>query len=492
MTKSIYIYSIREKQSDYEPSGKGLIIIFKILDEQDKELEVILDSIKDAITIVDKDCITKYWNKAAEKMYGISRKDIVGKHIREFFPSSLLPRIIKEEKSYENIYNSPRESSFNIISASPLYCKGELVGGLSLDRDITDHIRTAELLSKARSNLDVLQQEITAINKNHSSFSMILGNSSKFREAVNLARDVARSNINVLICGESGTGKELFARAIHMESGREGLYVPINCSAMPNELIESELFGYAAGAFTGALKEGRTGKIELAHKGTLFLDEIGDMPLHMQPKILRVLEDGEVTKVGGEKSIKVNIRIIAATNRNLNEMVEKGTFRKDLYYRLNSVLINLPPLRERKDDIPLLANRFVQNYCMEYGLNILNISPQVMDAFIQHDWEGNVRELANIIERMVVIAKNNKLSSLDVNTLPENINVKKKSYKDAGDENSNPYDLNYILANAERDAVVNAMKMAENNKSAAAKILNIPRSTLYFKLQKYGLSDGYI
>ncbi|MGI5997033.1 MAG: sigma 54-interacting transcriptional regulator [Lutispora sp.] len=469
-------------------SKKGLVIIFRLFEEQDRELEVILDSINDAITIVDKDGITKYWNAAAEKMYGIKKEDIIGKHIKEFFPSSLLQRIIKEKKSYDNIYNSPRENTFNIISASPLYYNGELVGGLSLDRDVTDHIRTTELLSKARSNLDVLQKEMTAINKNRSSFSTILGNSRKFREAVNLARDVARSNINVLIYGESGTGKELFARAIHMESGREGLYVPINCSAIPNDLMESELFGYAGGAFTGALKEGKTGKIELAHRGTLFLDEIGDMPLHMQPKILRVLEDGVVTKIGSEKSVKVNIRVIAATNRNLEEMVEKGTFRKDLYYRLNSVLIKLPPLKERKDDIPLLANRFVQDYCMEYGLNILNISPQVMDAFIQHDWEGNVRELTNVIERMVVIAKNNKLTTLDVDTLPENITYKYNKRKAVQSED-NPYDLNKVLANAERNAVINAMKMAENNKSKAAKLLNIPRSTLYFKLKKYGLEN---
>ncbi|HHY77180.1 MAG TPA: sigma 54-interacting transcriptional regulator [Clostridiales bacterium] len=461
--------------------------IFRLLEERDEELELILDSIQDAITIVDKNGITKYWNNAAVKMYGIKKEEIIGRHIKEFFPSSLLPRIIKEEKSYENIYNSPRENSFNIISASPLYYKGRLVGGISLDRDVTEHIRTTELLNKARSNLDALRKEVNLINKHRSAFYTILGNNPKFREAVNLARDMARSNINILICGESGTGKELFARAIHIESGREGLYVPINCSAIPNDLMESELFGYEGGAFTGALKEGKTGKIELAHKGTLFLDEIGDMPLHMQPKILRVLEDGVVTKIGSAKSIKVNIRVIAATNKNLEEMVEKGTFRKDLYYRLNSVVIKLPPLRERRDDIPLLANRFVQDYCMEYGINILSISPQVMDALIQHDWQGNVRELNNVIERMVVVAKNNKLTTLDINTLPENIAVRKKIKDKEVQYQGNPFDLNNILYNAERDAVINAMKMANYNKSKAAKLLNIPRSTLYFKLKKFGI-----
>lgn len=467
---------------------------FNIFENHSRELEIILDSIKDAITIVDKDGITKYWNSAAEKMYEIEKRDIIGRHIMDYFPSSLLPRIIKEEKSYENIYNSPRENSYNIISASPLYLDGRLVGGLSLDRDITDHIRTTELLSKTQSNLDVLQQQISAINRNRSSFYMILGNNPEFRDAINLAKDVAHSNINILIFGESGTGKELFARAIHMESGREGYFVPINCSAIPNELIESELFGYAAGAFTGALKGGRAGKMELAHKGTLFLDEIGDMPINMQPKILRVLEDGVITRVGSQKSIKVNIRVIAATNKNLEKMVEEGSFRKDLYYRLNSVVIKLPPLRERKDDIALLANRFVQDYCMEYGVNILNISPQVMGAFMFHDWQGNVRELSNVIERMVVIAKNNHANNIDVSFLPDNISFKAKraDKKEKASSDVSIYDLNKILQNTEIEAIENAMKMAKNNKAKAAKILNIPRSTLYFKLKKYGMEDTSI
>lgn len=465
--------------------------MLKIFQNYSKELEIIIDSINDAITIVDNNAITKYWNKAAEKMYGIKKQDIIGRNIRDFFPSSLLTRIIKEDKSYENIYNSPRENSYNIISASPLYLDGELVGGLSLDRDITDHITTTELLSKTQSNLDVLQQQITAINRNRSSFYMLLGNNPKFRDAINLAKDVAHSNINILICGESGTGKELFARAIHMESGREGYFVPINCSAIPNELIESELFGYSAGAFTGALKGGRAGKIELAHKGTLFLDEIGDMPLNMQPKILRVLEDGVINRVGSQKSTKINIRVIAATNKNLEKMVEEGSFRKDLYYRLNSVVIKLPPLRDRKDDIALLANRFVQDYCMEYGVNILNISAQVMGAFMFHDWQGNVRELSNVIERMVVIAKNNHANSIDTSFLPDNISLKAnrvdKGEKDPSDVSI--YDLNKILENTEKEAIENAMKLAENNKAKAAKILNIPRSTLYFKLKKYNMED---
>lgn len=457
-----------------------------IFDKKSGELlTLILDSINDAICVVDKNCITRYWNRAAEKLYQIDRRKIINRHIKEFFPNSLLPRIIKERKAYDNIYNCPKEGCYNVISASPLYMNGQLIGGISLDRDATEFIKTSELLVKAQSNLNVLQHEISIINKNRYSFSQILGNNRALRDSIRLARNVSKSNINVLITSESGTGKELFARAIHMESGRDGYFVPINCSAIPNELIESELFGYSAGAFTGALKSGKIGKIELAHNGTLFLDEIGDMPLNMQPKILRVLENGEMTRIGSEKTIKTNIRVITATNKDLSKMVEEGSFRKDLYYRLNSVVINLPPLRERKDDISLLVNRFVEDYCMEYGINILGIAPEVMDIFINHNWEGNIRELKNVIERIVVLAKNNNTDVIDTTFLPQNLRGNKKTRTSLKPENI--YDLNNILENAEREAIINVMRITRNNKSHAAKLLNIPRSTLYFKLDKYNL-----
>lgn len=459
----------------------------KLIDERSKELETILDSIKDAVCIVDSNGITRYWNKGAERLYGIRREEILNRPIVEFFPSSLLHRILKENRAYEDIYNSPKEYCYNISSASPLYFNGQLVGGLSIDRDITDHIKTTELLNKTKSNLEALQEELSAINKTRASFSNILGNNIKFREVIKLAKDMAHSDINVLIKGESGTGKELFARAIHMASGREGYFIPINCSAIPNELIESELFGYAGGAFTGALKEGRTGKIELSNKGTLFLDEIGDMPLNMQPKILRVLEDGEITPIGSEDSIKVDIRVIAASNKDLEKMVELGTFRKDLFYRLNSVIIEIPPLRDRRDDISFLANRFVQDYCMEYGVNILNFSEEVMDALVDHDWEGNVRELKNLIERIVILARNNKSKVIDINLLPDNIlknrieKIKKKK---------NTYDLNAEIGEVERKIILNALEKTGYNKLKAAKLLNIPRSTLYFKMNKYNIKQA--
>jgi len=463
-----------------------------LVKERNNELEVILDSIKDAISIIDAEGITKYWNKGSEKLYGIKREDIIGKPIADYFPSALVQRALDEKKVYEDVYNMPREDSYNITSASPIYYNNELIGAVCIDRDITEFMKISKQLNKTKSNLQVLKEELAILNNEKSPFSSILGNNEKLRNAIKLAKSIAPSNLNVLIRGESGTGKDLFARAIHLASGREGNYVPINCSAIPNELIESELFGYAAGAFTGALKEGKVGKIELSHKGTLFLDEIGDMPLHMQPKILRVIEDGEVTPVGSEKSIKVDIRVVAATNRDLEKMVEEGTFRKDLYYRLNSVIIEIPPLRERKDDIQFLANRFLQDYCMEYGVNILNFSHEVMEVFKYYNWEGNVRELKNLIETLVILARNNNSKIIDLSLVPDYIIKSSKVKINRKKERPKPFDLNFIIAEVERDTIVEALKVTGGNKQKAAKLLNIPRSTLYFKMDKYNIKESEI
>lgn len=376
---------------------------------------------------------------------------------------------------------------YNIISATPLYKEGKLIGGLSLDRDISELIETAESLKKNYSNLQLFEQEITKMNKIKNSFSQILGDNKTFRDMINLAKGISKSNVSVVILGESGTGKELFARAIHTESEREGYFVPINCSAIPSELIESEFFGYEAGAFTGALKTGKMGKIEFAHKGTIFLDEVGDMPLNLQAKLLRALEDRVITRVGSQNSIKVDVRVISASNKDLADMVKKGSFRKDLYYRLNTVQIKIPPLRERKDDIPILVNKFAEDFCTQYHTNMINIPSDIMNILINYRWEGNVRELKNVIERAVVLAKNQHSNVIKLEYLPEdiinNIYDKKISVK-----NDCQYDLNKAIANTEKELIIKVMNLTNNNKTKAAKLLNIPRSTLHFKIKKYNLN----
>jgi len=251
--------------------------------------------------------------------------------------------------------------------------------------------------------------------------------------------------------------------------------------------MESELFGYEGGAFTGALKKGKVGKFELAHNGTLFLDEIGDMPLHMQPKILRVLEDGVIYRVGSETSIKVDVRIIAATNRDLKKMVDEGKFRKDLYYRLNSIVVHLPPLRERKRDIPLLVYKFLRDFCMTYRTNMPTIPDEVMEVLMNYHWEGNIRELKNIVERIVILVKNNNAKRVEIDFLPNAI-VQKSKYDSF--DSKEELDLNIVTEAVEKRTIERALEIANGNKAKAAKILNIPRSTLYFKLEKYNLGNG--
>lgn len=447
-------------------------------------IEMILDNVNDAVCIVDKNCVARIWNKRAEDIYGVKRDQVIGRPITNLFPTALLPKVIKERRPYVNVYNSPREDSHNIITARPLYRGNEFIGGISCDRDISELIKLTALLDKTKLGLKVLEEEVTALNENRFSFDKIVGNNIAFREIINLCKNISKSKINVIITGESGTGKEVFARAIHIESRRKGHFIPINCSAIPEELMESELFGYEGGAFTGALRKGKVGKFELANEGTLFLDEIGDMPLSMQPKILRVLEDGMITRVGGSKSIKVDVRVVAATNKDLKRMMKEGLFRKDLYYRLNSILIKLPPLRERKEDIPELINKFIEHFCIAYRSNIPEIPSEVMDVLVNYDWEGNIRELKNIIERIVILVKNNKAKKIDINFLPRSI-IESSKVKIQYEE---VFDLNEIIHRAEKEAIINAMKISNGNKAKAAKLLNIPRSTLYFKLDKYKIS----
>ncbi|MGF7057095.1 sigma 54-interacting transcriptional regulator [Brassicibacter mesophilus] len=446
----------------------------------------ILDDINVAISVVDVNLITRFWNKSAEKMYEISKKEILDKPITNFFPSALLPKVIKEGKPYKNVYNSPRNNCYNIISATPLYEGEKLIGGIGYDRDISELMRLSELLNKTQLNLKILEQEVSKLNESECSFSQIVGDNEDFKRVISLAKSVAKSNISILLTGESGTGKEVFARAIHIESVRKGYFVPINCSAIPEELMESELFGYEKGAFTGASKEGKAGKFELANNGTLFLDEIGDMSLSMQPKILRVLEDGIITRVGSGKHVKVDVRIIAATNKDIKKMVSEGTFRKDLYYRLNSVLIKLPSLRDRKDDVPELVLKFSEEFCTKYGTNIKEIDTNLMMKLINYDWEGNVRELRNIVEIMIILAKNNKKERLDASLLPESF------FAQSSNSNLQDYsyslDLKTITESAEIEAISKAMKLSHGNKTYAANLLNIPRSTLYFKLDKYKIN----
>jgi len=304
-------------------------------------------------------------------------------------------------------------------------------------------------------------------------FENIIAKSPKMQRVVELIKVVAKSNATVLITGDSGTGKELVARAIHSQSyRRDKPFIAVSCAALPESLLESELFGHEKGAFTGAYAQ-KKGKFEAANRGTLFLDEIGEMSANIQVHLLRVLEEKEFTRVGGNELIKVDVRVISATNKDLKKAVANGEFREDLYYRLNVVTIELPPLRERKEDIPLLAQHFLKKFAVENQKEVTDFSPQATDFLLKYDWPGNVRELENAIERAVILAKD---SYIDIADLPQENRLLVHSAP-RGES----------LREVEKNHILNILNETGGNYSEAARILGISRVTLYNRLRAYGL-----
>ena len=315
-------------------------------------------------------------------------------------------------------------------------------------------------------------------------FAGIVGSSPGMHQVFEMASSVAASNASVLITGESGTGKELLARSIHFNSPRkEKPFVVLNCAALSEGVLESELFGHEKGAFTGALAT-RKGRFELADQGTLFIDEVGEMSLTAQVKLLRVIQEHEFERVGGSKSIKVDVRIVAATNKNLAEQVKLGRFREDLYYRLNVINLHLPPLRERREDIEPLARHFLHKYVTETGKKIDEIAPRALSCLLAHDWPGNVRELQNAIERGVVLAKGRILTPRD---LPQGLQGDDQICLQLPERGGN---LTDILEDLERQLIVQTLEREQGSQTRAADALGIKRTTLRYKMEKYRLLDG--
>ena len=323
-----------------------------------------------------------------------------------------------------------------------------------------------------------------SFNIEASGFDNIKYISYAMESAISLAKKAAKSHSTVLITGESGTGKELFAKALHYESNRRNQpFIAINCSAIPETLFESELFGYEEGTFTGALRGGQIGKFELANKGTLLLDEIGDMPLSMQPKLLRVLQDNKVVRIGGKGYKQVNVRIIASTNNSLEERVKNKLFREDLYYRLNVIPINIPALRERPEDIELLAKYFTHKFADKLSRNVKSIEKSALDKIKAYSWNGNVRELENAIEYAVNMTDEN---SITVDSLPNKLKKKDLKLKKSEDEE----DVIYSFAQLERKELLKALKIYGQKKNSVDNIceaLGISRATFYRKVKEYKL-----
>lgn len=453
------------------------------IEEFGESLSHIINNIHEALCVIDKNGRVMVWNKKSEELYNVKAEDIVGKKINEFFPEAAIYKVLKNKETIENLYHSPRENSHVVVSAEPIYVEGEFVGVVSTDRDITEVMNLSKKLEKANREVRHLRQEFKKMSQDK--FGAIIGKSEKITSKIEMAKHVARTDASILITGESGTGKEVFARAIHEYSMKKGLFVPINCSAIPSELFESELFGYESGAFTGANRKGKMGIFELANNGTVFLDEIGDMPLSMQAKLLRVLQEREIRRVGGEKNIPISVRVVSATHRNLVKMVEEGSFREDLYYRLNVVELDLPPLRERGSDIRLLIDNFLNEISIKNNRMVPIVDLGVLEILESYQWKGNIRELKNTIEHMVVLSKDGHIHKdmIPKNIIGNTLNKIKKEKKKSSDE----FDLNEILKDVEIETIKKALEITGGNKTKASKILNIPRTTLYYKIEQYGL-----
>lgn len=460
----------------------ALKAFYSRLVSNNKKYNEIINHMHESVAVTGKNGHVLLWNKRAEEYYGIKEEDILYKKIEQFFPTALTLTVLKNRTPIENVYHSPKADYHVIISAVPLFIENEFVGVVSTERDITDFINMSLMLENAKSEIDHLKNEVEKISEDVFSIEHVQGKNPEMQKIIQLGKYVSRTNTSILITGESGTGKEIFSRAIHKHSKRRGHFVPVNCSAIPQSLFESEFFGYVGGAFTGALKGGKVGLYELANDGTLFLDEIGDMPFEVQSKLLRVLQEGVVYRVGGTSPIRADVRVISATHKDLREMVRDGKFREDLYYRLNVIEIKLPPLRERREDIPLLFRHFMEEVCKKNQIQIVSVDKKVFEILLKYPWPGNIRELKNVVEYMVILCTNGEIT---VNSIPQDVQNGARLVPAL--LASDILDMGKMTESLERDLIAAALIHSKGNKAEAAKLLNIKRGALYYKLKLYNM-----
>ncbi len=472
--------------------------LLDIADNQSILLDTLLDSMSEATTVVNSANTVLFWNEAAENIYDISRTEVIGTSLDVHFASESLQLkdALAQGTAVYRRYHIPRPDRHVLINSAPIRKNGQIIGAISIEQDITELVRLNEELVHTTAHLHTLQQEMNRVQGSDDPFYVIKGHSAAIQSAIQAAKKVAQTDATVLISGESGVGKELFAKAIHIASRRrEKPFIAINCGAIPAALFESELFGYQGGAFTGAEKKGKPGKLELAHEGTLFLDEIGELPLELQVKLLRALQERQFYRVGGTEPITVNTRIITATNRNLEQMVADGQFREDLYYRLNVFTLEIPSLRERQEDILELVQLFLQEYSVASNQPVPRISPEVMKLLLQYKWPGNIRQLRNVMERLSILQEGGVILP---DQLPSAIRLQSEepaapySFVATYTEPPQPLGRNEngrTATDSEKDRILAALHRTYGNKKAAAELLQVSRGTLYNKMRKYGIAD---
>lgn len=442
-----------------------------ILERARKYNEIMMDTMQEGVLVVDINGYITFMNENCARILKQSSQKVIGCKSYELFSNEnqfFIDMIRKGHKITDETFIltiANNKIRCNITSL-PIQHSDPFYGGHVII------IREGKQVSRMVRNWIGGKAKIN--------FDNIIGNNTRFKQVINTAKTAASSSSNVLILGESGTGKDVIAQSMHNASPRKNNpFLAINCAALPRELLASELFGYEDGAFTGAKKGGNIGKFELADQGTIFLDEIGDMPLDMQASLLRVIEEKSITRLGGNKLIPVNVRIIAATNKNLESEIERNRFRRDLYYRLAIIKMTIPPLRERPDDILLLVNHFAKSISKRFGKPEMTFTPKVIEAFLNYDWPGNVRELQNVLEGAVQLAPSNEITYDLINEYLQQKNFNFHSPVEKTD--------NQTVADVEKKMIKEYLETHKFNKTKTAQALGISRRTLYRRLKEYDI-----
>ncbi len=448
-----------------------------------------LENSDDGFLIVDPEGNIAYINEAYCSYIGVKREKVLGRPVIDCIDTSRLPeaaadpRFKREIAALHKVADKQYRDNerYVLVNRANVSVDGRSVAGIGQVKFTRNTLKLYSRLNNVFDELEVYKDELKRLSADIYSLDNVLGESKQIKELKKQIRHTAGNDFPVLINGETGTGKEVFANALHYASNRRKKpIIRINCAAIPSELLESELFGYEEGAFTGAKRGGKKGKFELAEGGTLFLDEIGDMPLVMQAKLLRVLQDGMIERIGGTKPIHVDVRIISATNKDLVKEVEEKRFRQDLYFRLNVIPFLIPPLRERQEDIPVLIDAFLADLNERYHTDVY-FSADTVEILEKYNWPGNVRELKNIVERCYALQENGVITP---NLLPQSIH--RSSYVIPGYEADGS--LESIMSAIERDILLSSIRRNGGNLRKTAADLQVHRVTLYKKLEKYGLS----
>ncbi len=449
-------------------------------------LNAIIQSSDDAISVVDENGKGLIINPAYTRITGLTKEQVIGKPATADISEgeSIHMKVLQTRRPVRGaaIRVGPKKKEV-IVNVAPIIVNGILKGSVGVIHDVSEIKSLTNELNRARQIIRTLEAKYT--------FEDIIGNSEEMNLAIEQAKLGAKTPATVLLRGESGTGKELFAHAIHNASNRKyNKFIRVNCAALSESLLESELFGYEEGAFSGAKRGGKRGLFEDANNGSLFLDEIGELTASIQVKLLRVLQEREIVRVGGTKPIPINVRIIAATNVNLEKGIAQGTFREDLYYRFNRMPIHIPPLRKRIADIPAICVRLIQKINQDYGRNVEGVSDNVMEQLGKYDWPGNVRELENILGRAIIFMKNNetiigKIGLSEINDVSQADKRKEiRANTDVANTDRN-VPLSEMMEEFEEKIIRQTLKSCNGNKTKTAKLLAVSLRNLYYKLEKY-------